>query len=82
MDFFLISKYHSKYENVLYVAKTIYSCLDQPLTVDKVFNAINRKFALNESLEYEKVTSLSLLFLYVIGLIDVDSGLIKRSDKK
>ena len=82
MDFFLISKYHSKYENVLFVAKTIYSCLDQPLTVDKIFRAVNVKFDLHESLEYEKVTSLSLLFLYAVGLIEVDSGLIKRSGKK
>ncbi|MCW6076605.1 hypothetical protein LAV44_14955 [Clostridium sporogenes] len=80
MDYFLMSRYQSIEENIMYVSMKLYKLLDkQELHIDQLFEqySINEDIQLNMVLE--KVLYLSLTFLYSIGKITVKYNMVKRS---
>lgn len=80
MDYFLMNKYQSIEENIMYVSMKLYKLLDkQELHIDQLFEqySINEDIQLNMVLE--KVLYLSLTFLYSIDKIILKNNMVKRS---
>jgi hypothetical protein len=82
MDLFKINKYQSKYENILFLAKIVYETIKNPMTIDAIFQSLEKRLSFDISPDIESMVMLSLSFLHSIELIDIDGNNIKRSQEK
>jgi len=80
MDLFKISKYQSKYENILFFGKIVYETIKKPMTVDGIFHSVEKNLPFVMSPDIESMVLRSLCFLYYSGLIIIDGNNIKRSE--
>ncbi|KAA0814986.1 hypothetical protein DN403_26200 [Bacillus sp. AY2-1] len=80
MNYFMMDKYQSIEENVLYSAKVLYSLLikGKSIHIDELFELFAEKQGIILNINIERVLYLSMTFLYVTSLIDFNSNMIKR----
>ncbi|MBS4217489.1 hypothetical protein KHA96_04080 [Bacillus sp. FJAT-49711] len=80
MNFFMMHKYQSIEENLLYDAKVLYSLLEENKSkhIDELFSEFAQKQGIALSISIERILFLSLSFLYSTGVITSDSNMIKK----
>ncbi|WP_232724447.1 ABC-three component system middle component 6 [Geobacillus thermodenitrificans] len=80
VDYFIMNKYQSLEENLLYDAKVLYGLLQEnkPKHIDELFTEFAKQQGVVLSVNIERVLFLALTFLYSIGLITYNSSMIKR----
>lgn len=78
MKYFVLSKYQTKYENPLYLAKQLYELLVEPMNIDQVVTSLERHLGVNLSTELEGTIYLSLAFLYAVGMVEYIDNNVRR----
>lgn len=79
LNYFLLTKYRSVEENVLYSAKILYDLIgDSRIHVDKLFLDFASKQAMTININIERILYLSLTFLFSLGKITVKNNMIER----
>lgn len=75
-----MNKYQSLEENLLYDAMILYSLLQNNKSkhIDELFSEFVKQQRIVLSVNLERILFLSLTFLYSIGLITYNNGMIKR----
>jgi hypothetical protein len=78
MDLYKTNKYQSKYENIIYVSKLLYTLINRPIEIDTLFNKFAKKTGETINSEYEHTLMLSLCFMFSIGMIEITNEKIRR----
>lgn len=78
MDYLKTNKFQSKYENVLFVSKVLYSLINRPINTEKLIRKYEKEIGMGLTEEYEKIAIFSLCFLHSVGLIEINKDKIER----
>lgn len=78
MDCFLIGKYQSLDENILYTAKTLYELINKKMHIDELFYEYAQYRKITLSLNVEKTLYVSLCFLYSVDKIILKNNIISK----
>lgn len=81
MDLYLLNKFQSKHENILYVSRILYDLLSHPLEIDELYLKFAKKTNKNLTMEYEEILIKSLCFLYLQDLIKINENKVMRTEK-
>lgn len=79
MNYFLLSKYRSVEENVLFTAKVLYELLDtKSKHIDELFLEFSDKQGITINLNVERILYLALTFLFSLGKITINENMIEK----
>ncbi|WHY71245.1 hypothetical protein [Fictibacillus enclensis] len=79
MNYFLLSKYLSVEENVLFTAKVLYELLDNKRQhVDQLFLDFANKQDITINLNVERILYLALTFLFSLGKVTIIENMIEK----
>lgn len=79
-NYFLLSKYRSVEENVLFTAKVLFELLeDKRKHIDQLFLEFAEKQGITINLNIERILYLSLTFLYSLGKVTFNKNMIEIS---
>lgn len=79
MNYFLLSKYLSVEENVLFTAKVLYELLDNKRQhIDQLFLDFSYKQNITINLNVERILYLALTFLFALGKITITENMIEK----
>lgn len=79
MNYFLLTKYRSVEENILFTAKILYELLgDEKRHVDQLYLDFASKQNITINLNIERILYLSLTFLFSLGKITFNENMIER----
>lgn len=81
MDLYLVNKFQSKHENILYVSKILYDLLVKPLEIDELFNKFTQRTNKQITKEYEEILILSLCFMYLSNMVEISESKLRRVGK-
>ncbi|WP_100399881.1 ABC-three component system middle component 6 [Bacillus sp. FJAT-44742] len=80
MNYFLLTKYHSVEENVLFTSKILYELLEHEKHIDQLFLDFANKRNIKININIERILYLSLTFLFSLGKVKFNDHMIKRID--
>ncbi len=79
MNYFLLTKYRSVEENVLFTAKVLYELLDSKNKhIDQLFLEFSNKQGITINLNIERILYLALTFLFSLGKITINENMIEK----
>lgn len=83
MNYFLMTKYRSVEENVLFTAKVLYELLDtNKKHVDQLFLEFSNKQGITINLNIERILYLALTFLFSLGKIAINEKMIEKIENE
>jgi len=83
MNYFLLSKYRSVEENVLFTAKVLYELIDtKSKHVDQLFLEFSDKQGITINLNIERILYLALTFLFSLGKIVFNENMIRKIENE
>lgn len=78
VNYFMLSKYRSVEENILFTAKVLYELLgDKRKHIDQLFLEYSQKQGITINLNIERILYLSLTFLYSLGRVTFNQNMIE-----
>ncbi|TKH06148.1 hypothetical protein FC678_23710 [Peribacillus simplex] len=81
MNYFLLSKYRSVEENILFTAKILYELLGEKRQhIDQLFLDFASKQNITINLNVERILYLALTFLFSLGKVAFIENMIERLD--
>lgn len=81
MDLYLVNKFQSKHENIMYVGKMLYDLLNKPLEIDELFDKFSKIANKKITKDYEEILILSLCFMYLSNMVEIDGNKLRRIEK-
>lgn len=79
MNYFLLTKYRSVEENVLFTAKVLYELLEtKNKHVDQLFLEFSNKQGITINMNVERILYLALTFLFSLGKITINENMIEK----
>lgn len=79
MSFFLINKYQTPNDNILFVSKILLDLLqDGEKHIDELFNDFSIRTKKDLNINLERTLFLSITFLYSLNIINVNNNFIKK----
>ncbi|MBU8567674.1 hypothetical protein KM914_14755 [Virgibacillus pantothenticus] len=83
MNYFLLTKYRSVEENVLFTAKVLYELIDtKSKHVDQLFLEFSDKQGITINLNIERILYLALTFLFSLGKIVFNENMIRKIENE